>query len=478
MKNILIFFVIVVPLIFTSCTEDIADLNIDPKAATIVEPDVLFSYGLENLARQMADADYNNNLDRFWANYLTQTTYIQECNYDPKNRDVGGALFDNVYGTVLIELKSAKELVEAEEVTAELQGAKNNQLAMITILETYSYQYLLDNFGNIPYSEALDIDNITPAYDDAATVYSTIANNLSTALASMDMSSEGFDASADLLYGGDMNAWYTFGNSLMLKIGMRLSDVNSTLASQLVSQAFTNGVFTSNDDNAAFVFLTSDPYTNPCYDYFYTQGRASDFIASDFFINLLNTYNDPRIAYYFEDNIATYTGGPYGAVGNAYDNFSHVNPSILVADYPGILMDYPAVAFYLAEAVERGFITGTAEDYYIDGITASFEFWGLSAGDLATYLAETNVAYNSSNYKESIGIQKYIASYNQGHEGWTEARRLDYPVLVAAGQSGTPNPKRLLYPTDEPLINGASYDAAATAIGGDELDTPLFWDVY
>ena len=112
MKNILILFVIVVPLLFaSSCSDDIADLNVDPKAATAVEPEVLFSYAIENLARQMNEAEYNYNLDRFWANYLTQTTYINECSYDPKNRDIGGSLFDNICTEVLIELKDAKEKI-------------------------------------------------------------------------------------------------------------------------------------------------------------------------------------------------------------------------------------------------------------------------------------------------------------------------------------------------------------------------------
>lgn len=478
MKNILILFVIVVSLIFASCSNDIADLNIDPKAATAVEPEVLFSYATENLARQMNEIEYNYNLDRFWANYLTQTTYINECTYDPKNRDIGGSLFDNIYTEVLMELKSARELIEAVEVSDALLPVKNNKLAMITILEAYSYQYLVDNFGDVPFTEALDISNITPAYDDAATIYSTISSNLSAALDNMDVTEDGFETSADLLYDGDVAGWYAFGNSLLLKIGMRLADVNSTAASQLVSNAITNGVFTSNADNAAFSYLASDPYTNPCYNYIITDGRATDFIASDFFIDLLNTYNDPRIVYYFDDNVTPYIGGPYGGIGNTYENFSHVSPTILAADYPGILMDYSAVAFYLAEAVERGFISGDAETYYIDGITASFEFWGLTAGDLSSYLAEPNVVYNPANYKESIGIQKYIASYNQGHEGWTEARRLDYPVLVAAASNGEANPRRLLYPNSEVLINKANYDAASAAIGGDVLETQLFWDIY
>ena len=39
-----------------------------------------------------------------------------------------------------------------------------------------------------------------------------------------------------------------------------------------------------------------------------------------------------------------------------------------------------------------------------------------------------------------------------------------------------PVPRRYIYPNDEPNINGDNYDAASAAIGGDELDSRVFWD--
>ncbi|MEN8194190.1 MAG: SusD/RagB family nutrient-binding outer membrane lipoprotein [Bacteroidota bacterium] len=478
MKKIIIF-VLLLAVGFTSC-EDITFHNEDPKSPSEVPAEYLFSYGLENLARQMADASYNQNVDRFWSNYLTQTTYIQESNYDPVDRDVAGNMFDNIYTEVLLELKNCKELVEAEEVAASLTSIKINKLAQLAILEAYSYQYLVDNFGNVPFSEALDIDNITPAYDDAATIYNSISSDLKSALSSIDTGSEGFPTGSDMLYSGDMSAWKKFGASILLKMGMRLSDYDSSTASALVNDATGYGVFSANDDNASFGFLGSDPYKSPVYDYFITQGRASDFVATTFFIGMLNDYNDPRLAMYFDDNLGEdiYLGGVYGAAGNTYTDLTHVSTTISDdPTYPSILMDYSAVLFYLAEAVERGFVSGDAEIYYNDAIKSSFDFWGLGTDDYDTYIVNADVAYDSGNYVELIGTQKYIASYNQGHEAWTEAKRLDVPELQIAENTNRPNPNRMLYPNDEDLINGESYHAASQAIGGDELSTKLFWDV-
>lgn len=477
MKKIILFLGIIIAAGFTACDDDISDLNIDPKSATEVDAEVLFSYGTEGLARQITNIDYNVNIDKLWSNILTQTTYIEESSYDPTSRDVGYYMWDNIYTEMLTELQEAKSILRAEEVSTSLQASQDNKLAMIKVLEVFAWQYLVDNFGDIPYSEALDITNTTPAYDDAETIYGSIADSLSNAIALMDTSEAGFDSTYDLLYGGDMSSWKKFASSLQLKLGIRLSDVDATEAASLVSAAVSNGVFTSNDDNASFDFISSEPYVNPIYNFFTTDGRNGDFVATSYFIDLLNNYNDPRIAYFYDDNISTgYVGGEYGVKGNTYAALTHLSTTCTEAAYPGMLMDYAAVSFALAEAVERGFISGDAETYYEQGITASFGSWGATDAELTAYLAEPTVAYSAATYKEQIGIQKYFAAFLQGHEAWTEAKRLDYPVLVDI-TDGAANPKRMIYPSDESLINEENYDAAAAAIGGDELTTPVFWDV-
>jgi hypothetical protein len=487
MKKIILFLGIIIAAGFTACDDDISDLNIDPKSATEVDAEVLFSYSTESLSRQMANIDYNVNIDKLWSNILTQTTYIEESSYDPTSRDVGYYMWDNIYTEMLTELKEAKSLLRAEEVSSALEAAQDNKIAMIKVLEVYAWQYLVDNFGDIPYSEALDIDNTTPVYDDAESIYLSIADSLSNAVALMDTDDSGFDSTYDLLYGGDMASWKKFAGSLQLKLGIRLSDVNTTEAQSLISAAVSTGVFESNDDNASFAFITSEPYVNPIYNFFTTDSRSGDFVATSFFVDLLNSYNDPRIAYFYDDNISSgYVGGDYGVKGNTYSVLSHLSSTCTASDYPGMLMDYAAVSFALAEAVERGYITGDAEAYYEQGITASFDSWGATDAELSTYLAESTVDYSAGTWKEQIGIQKYFAAFIQGHEAWTEAKRLDFPVLVTVNTydddgvtvlSSTANPKRMIYPSNESSINEVNYDNASAAIGGDELDTPVFWDV-
>src|SRR5688500_3173942 len=164
MKKIFIF--LVAGFATLSCEENLSDLNIDPKEPVVVEPEVLFTYGQFNLVKQMVNPEYNFNVDRFWANYLTQTTYIQEASYDASNRDVGGSIWDNIYTECLFELADAKRILRSREVPASLTPVRDNKIAMIKVLEVYAYQYLVDTFGDVPFTEALDINNVAPAYDE------------------------------------------------------------------------------------------------------------------------------------------------------------------------------------------------------------------------------------------------------------------------------------------------------------------------
>ncbi|MDE3741561.1 SusD/RagB family nutrient-binding outer membrane lipoprotein [Maribacter polysaccharolyticus] len=474
MKKIL--FALTLVLATISCTDNIEEYNIDPKNPESVDGDYLFSYGQYRLVWQFCDANYNNNVGRFWANYATQTTYINESNYDASNRDVGGNIWYNIYSTSLYELQSAYELIEAEEASSAEEPIKNNKLAVISILKVFAYQYLVDNFGDIPYTEALDIDNITPAYDDDLYVYEQIIQELENAISLIDTSEDSFGTS-DLIYSGDMTLWKKFAHSLQLKLGTRISNYDTTTASELIQAAVSGGVFTSNDDMPLLTWSGTQPYINPLYDYFYVDARASDFVATENFLELLESYSDPRLAVFYDDNIDSgYVGGVYGASGNAYSELTHFNPDWTENSIrPSAIMEYATVCFELAEAVERGYISGSASDYYSAGITASFEYLGLTATEATAYIALN--PYDSANWDESIGMQKYIALFHNGHEAWTEARRTGIPELAVAESSGTENPNRMIYPLDESKINGTNYDEASSNMGGDEASSTIFWDV-
>ncbi|TSA28801.1 MAG: SusD/RagB family nutrient-binding outer membrane lipoprotein [Bacteroidetes bacterium] len=335
---------------------------------------------------------------------------------------------------------------------------------------------MVETFGNVPYSEALDPAIVLPKYDDGLTIYKDLITRLNAAIASMDQGEASFGG-ADNMYYGDVAKWYKFANSLKLRMGMLLADVDETLARTTVEAAAPN-VIMSNADNALLTYMGSQPNNNPVNDNLVLSGR-NDFVGANTLIDVMNELNDPRLPFFFTTvgDPPAYIGGIYGE-SNDFSQFSHVAPALTESTYPSNFFDLTEVEFLLAEGVERGFLGGTAEEHYNKAITASIEAYGGTAGEIATYLADPKVAYSTAvgDWKQKIGTQKWIALYNRGFEGWTAWRMLDYPKLVAPPDADSDVPLRLTYPVAEQTLNGANRAAAAAAIGGDDVATKLFWD--
>jgi len=473
MKNILAIFMTL--LLFSSCTK-LEELNVNTKDPTKVPGESLFTGAQKSLSNQMVTPNVNNNIFRMFVQQWTETTYTDEANYDIITRPIPGNHWNVLYRDVLMNLKeSAKVLKETGNLPGDEPSVLTNKLAIVEVLTVYAYSVLVETFGDVPYSEALDQAVVLPKYDDGLTIYKDLIARLNAAIASMDQNTGSF-GSYDNMVQGDVVKWYKFANSLKLRMGMLLSDVDNALAKSTVEAAVPN-VITSNSDNANMAYLGDQPNNNPVNENLVLSGR-NDFVAANTMVDVMNDLNDPRRAYFFTPYGEGYEGGIYGA-SNDYTKFSHVNPTITEATYPFTYFSLAEVEFLLAEGAERGFnVGGTAETHYNNGIRASVEEWGGTEAEATAYLGEPSVAYSSATgtWQQKIGIQKWIALYNRGFESWTAYRMLDYPVLVAPPTAESVLPLRLTYPTSEQTLNGANRAAAASAIGGDAVATKLFWD--
>ena len=466
------YLILISSLILASCASDevYEGLNNDPNKPTDISAEALFTSSTKSLFDQMESTNVNTNVFRLFAQYWTETTYIDEANYDLVTRNITGNHFSEMYRDVLYDLKDAKSKVSSD-----------TKKGMIEVLEVYTWQQLVDTFGNIPYSEALNGSSVpTPAYDDAETIYVDLFARINTAIIQLNSSDEAF-SSADNIYGGDLSKWKKFANSLKLKLAMRIADVPSmaSISKSEAEAAINAGVFTSNSDNATLTYESATPNTNPLWVDLVQSGR-SDFVAANTIVDYMNTLNDPRRSVFFDNNLGTdvYVGGTYGA-SSPFSNYSHIGVVLHDPTFRGVLMDLAEVEFLLAEAKERNYtVSGTAESHYNAAITASMEDWGVSATNISTYLANPSVAYtNSGTWRQKIGLQFWIAMYNRGFEGWSVYRKYDAPVLNIAAGSGLPVPTRYGYPVSEQTLNGVNYQSASSAIGGDLLSTKLFWDI-
>jgi hypothetical protein len=472
MKKILIIPVLLMAL--ASCNKDLSNLNIDTKHASSAPSYALFSNGQRNLVDLLATPNVNTNIFQLITQQWTEVTYVDESNYDLGTRAISDNWWRGMYKNVLINFEASRTLIPKDVPDADQQ---KNELAMLDVMEVYTWSVLVNTYGNIPYKEALDPTNLFPKYDDAKTVYYDLLTRLDADIAALNSSAVSFGG-ADLIYGGDVNQWKKFANSLKLRMGMIIADFDAAKAKSVVEAAAPN-VFTSNSDNAVFTYLAATPNVNPVWTNLVQSGR-NDYVPTSTIINIMSANNDPRMPFYFTTVGGIYVGGKVG-IGNAFPAYSHPSGLVEKPDFPYILLSYSEVEFALAEAVERGFsVSGTAAVHYTKAVSASLDFWGVSAADAATYLAQPSVVYATAagTYKQKIGIQKYLALYMDGFDAWTEQRRLDYPALVAPPTAQSGYPVRYTYPVNEQNLNSGSWSAAATAIGGDRVITKLFWDKY
>ena len=476
MKKLLILGVLI-GLTVTSCTKDITDYNVDPKNPETVPAGTLFSNAEKNLGDLMTEVSTGRNLLKIWGQHWTETTYNDEANYDIIGRDPSEGFWVRIYTNVLQDLESARAAIAEDALLNDQTRA--NQLAIIDVIEVYSYQTLVDLNGDVPYTEASNVTgNLNPVYDDAASIYEDLISRISADASILAQGGSSF-GSADIYYGGDVAKWAKFANSLKLRLGMRIADVNESLASATVSEAFAAGVMQSADDSAIIFYEGSFPNNNPPHNLFVLNNRLGDYVAGKTSVDYLLSVNDPRIDDFFDENVDGYVGGIIAA-DNSYPNFSHIAPELTQeATAPGAILEFYEVQFFLAEAVERGFITGDAKMFYDSAVTASIMKYNGTTEEAATYLAQPEVAYNSANWEELIGVQKWVALFNNGFEAWTEWRRLDHPdFLVNSAKTDLPVPLRIFYPLNETALNKANYDAAVQNIGGsDDLFSPVFWDV-
>ncbi|WP_312077097.1 SusD/RagB family nutrient-binding outer membrane lipoprotein [Chryseobacterium sp.] len=474
MKKIIIGSLVAFSLI--SCSnEDYASLNVDPKNPTEVPASFLFTNGVKSLFDQMGSTSVNRNIFRLVAQQWTECQYTEETNYDIRNRGIPDAHVTAMYTNVLYDLKEAKKSLLADDSL--LPAEKKNQEAMISVIEVYAWQQLVDLFGNTPYSEALQGNaNVAPKYDDAFTIYKDLLARVTAAYNNFEPGSPGFEN--DFIYSNDISKWKKLAASLKFKLAMRLADADPALSKQEAEAAYNWGLMSSNADNFLLKYEDNTANANPLYADLVLSGRQ-DFVPADTFVDYLNALSDPRRTVFFDDNKTPYIGGVYGDF-NTYTNFTHIGDVFFTRTLAGDLMDYSEISFLLADAKERGYSvgSGTAATHYTNGITASMQYWGIPAADITTYLARPDVAYTSApgTWKQKLAKQFWIAMYNRGFEAWSVWRMYDGPVLRLPAATGTPVPNRFTYPITENNLNGANLAQAASAIGGDTQQTKIFWD--
>jgi hypothetical protein len=457
-----------------SCTKNLTDLNTNPNKPSDVSAASLYASATKEIVDAITSTNVNLGIFRLITQQWTETTYTDESNYDLVTRTIPDNFWDAYYTDALMDLNDAKAKVTADAVISE--GVKKNQLAQIDVMSVFATHILVNTFGNVPYSQALNIDNIFTPYDSARAIYTDLLKRLDADLAAFDVSADGFGTANMLFTGNEIPNWIKFTNSLKMRLGIILADVDEATAKKVVEEA-APGAFSAQGEYARFPYSTIPPNTNPLWVDLVQTGRQ-DFVGTNVLIDRLKDLNDPRLPIYFTAVGGDYVGGIVGD-GNSYSATSHPGTLLEKKDLPGVFIDYSEVEFMRAEAIERGWaVAGTAEQHYNNAITNSIIYWGGTEEEAVDYLAQPSVAYTTAaaDWKEKIGIQEWIALYNRGFDAWTTQRRLDYPEFELPTEAQSGYPVRFTYPIAEQNLNTENYNKASTAIGGDVVETKLFWD--
>jgi len=470
MKKVL--FAAAAALAITSCTTDLSSLNVNGKAPESVPAGALFANATMSFYDYASVQNVNTNNMRLWAQHWTQTTYVDESNFALNERDVNGNAFFNLYTGVIRDAEEArKALAETPGTDAQIQASD----AAIEVVQVLAYSYLVDLFGDVPYTEALDASTNTPAYDDDAAIYMDLLARLEAA--SAKLSGTTTFGSSDIIYGGDADAWAKAANSLMLRLAVRMIDADPANAKKYGEMAIANGVFTSSADDARLFYSSAPPHTHPMWVTLVQSGRT-DFVASSTLGDVMNMHNDPRRAGFFK-NLAgsdSVTGAPHGFQVNYYD-YSQPGTALEDPTWSHAAISYVEVEFLMAHAAVAGWAgAGDAQTHYEAAVTASIEEWGGDAAAAAAYLAEPGVAWDAANAAALIGTQKWIAMYSNAGEAYAAQRQYDVQMNVAA-LAGTVTPSRFSYPLDEYSLNSANVGAAADKVNGDDTFAKIFWDV-
>ncbi len=482
--------ILVVVLLLASCSEDFLDVNTDPNNPLTVSADLILPVAL-NFSNILEERDRGmNHLGNLfmpnWAQSNGFSWYDDEFNYRVTS-SFYTRIFDYQYSSILKQYNALITL-EGEEF--------GYYQAIGKIMSSLHYQILVDTYGDIPYTEALlRGGNATPAYDDGLLVYEGIMTDLSDAIALINATAAGevvpvAPGADDGVFGGDMDMWKTFANTIKLRILVRQSDMSGRDG---YIQSEFNTINASGDG-----YMNTDVTINIGYGQITDQQNRKweDFgadvagsavntgdatCATPYVLDRLMSTNDGRLSFIFEEPPTGHLGVIQGLLD--YGGTQFLTPALVSNIGPGILKSpsqdgvvYTAAESYLnrAEAAVKGYISSDPQAMYEAGIQASFDYLG--AGDASAYYSQNapNVGWDASTNKiEAIINQKWIGLMGiNALQTWFDYNRTGYPLNmpISVLATSTDRPVRLFYPASEITSNSGNLPAQP-----DAFTAKIFW---
>ncbi|MFP4447847.1 MAG: SusD/RagB family nutrient-binding outer membrane lipoprotein [Bacteroidales bacterium] len=484
-KLIIIFATIITLVLNQGCTEDFEEIDQPKTTSADIDSKYLFtrslvsgsgiSVGIWQYVHQLRGSVYAQHFANINSDFTTG-------NYEPLNGDkIWEWYYAKEHFAPLNLNHQVIELAEEEENPIK-QGCAR-------IWNVYMFHQITDMYGDIPYFDAFEMPK--PPFDSQQEIYEDMLKELSEAVVQLEENQGlGYDGNgeADVLYEGDIDKWIRFANTLTLKLALRVSDV----AENDLTQEYLNKISpeeTIDSESEAKILPDSDGPTYHVKNPLRSVYQWDEIRLSSTMKNYLDEFNDPRLEIFAEPNV---DGGYVGLRNGQYpDSLSSRYNSHYVPDYcnigsffveedtPHYLMTYAESSFMKAEAAFKGYISGSAEDFYNEGVRASMNQFGIHDEDTIDAYLQGEAQYDPDNALKQIFTQRWIALYPNGHEAWSMVRRTGYPELMEPVYTYPGNdkmPRRVPYPVNERRYNKENYDEAVERMGGDDQYVNVWWD--
>lgn len=444
--------VLAVLIITASCKKTFfTDANKNPNAPTSVPPSTILS-SVEAAIGYTQGGD----LSRYTSLFTQQTFGGTRQATAYYSYIITGNDLDNLWGNLYTgTMNNINDLIKLAD-KGDSDGPYNSYSGVARLLMAYSLQLTVDSWGNIPYSKAFQgLKDLHPDYDKDVDIYATIEKLIDEGITQLQSSESGtlVPGGEDVIYGGDTDKWIKFGHALKARLAIHQSKDNNAMAQKALDEIALS--FSSNADNAIYVFGADETASGPWYQF--NENRADIYFDESTLSDTMFTRNDPRIGYYFDTTYNDVNGVGMGDYYGAPDG--HVE-----------LITYDELLFMSAEAKSRlSDITGAQTDYQ-NAITANMKKFGIDDGDISTYLAVHGTLPNDvTGAIAQVASEEYIALY-LNPEVWTLYRRTGSPNLIpVAGSNGIP--RRYIYPQNELTYNSNSYNSSSTL-----FSPKIFWD--
>lgn len=497
-----------------SCSNDFIDVNKNPNEAYNNELSPKERLAAAETTIHSTHAVTLNQFGNLMMNAWTGNIYQYTAPFDDEMKlNVNSSFYDNIWNNYYLGIANFQRIIDTPNGNSSFPG----YVGAAKIMKAYYMQTIVDLYNDAPYSEAFKFQsNVTPKYDKGKDIYKDLLKQLDEGLALLNTSTAPtIVATSDPMLKGVVADWVKFGNTVKLKLLVRLSDTTDPeviayrdaalnswpslskgfiTTSVNINPGYNSGAvaqqnplyrqwgalsIATQDINANYrlIFATEHIIDNMLGRVPMTAGAIDVRVQRMFYPNVWNAIDDADVTPGFDGfyglkqglmSNPSNTGGDYAGLGmkqflilTASGNFDPATGS----KQDGIVMSLSEAEFLQAEAAvvyPTKFSGGQA--HFEEGIRQSFTFYGIPSANVAnSYINNANLKPNvgwtaSTNKIAAIQYQRWIALTNiNPTETFIGYTKTGFPVTpMPVGATMPTKPTRLIYPQSEYVANSGN----------------------